>query len=317
MPKISVVMPVYNSERYLREAIDSILAQTFSDFEFIIIDDGSQDSSPDIVRSYTDKRIRFYQNEHNMGVAATLNRGLDLASGEYIARMDSDDISLPERFEKQIRFLDCHPDYGICGSCIIVFSESNSTHIVNYAETDLQIRADMFFNSAFAHPSVMLRRKSLGASRYDCAYEKAEDYELWYRLLQHTKGYNLQSPLLRYRHHATQVTQTQKNEQHKSVLKLHQTIISNKNIVLSQDEYAVFLKICSGVRTLSPQEYESFFFGGQKIIASADLEKTNLTKLYSSLNRVVKTNSNMRNNLFFYWDEPICNLLSKIKRILR
>ena len=99
MPKVSVIMPVYNAEKYIGEAIESILDQTYTDFEFIIIDDGSSDGTVAAVKGYDDRRIRFYQNEHNMGVAATLNRGLDLATGEYIARMDSDDMSLPERFE--------------------------------------------------------------------------------------------------------------------------------------------------------------------------------------------------------------------------
>ena len=122
-PKISVVMPAYNAENYIREAIDSILAQTFRDFEFLIIDDGSTDHTVEIIRSYSDSRIRLYQNERNMGVAATLNRGLDLARGEYIARMDADDISLPERFAKQAAYMDAHPDVAVCGSNIILFSE--------------------------------------------------------------------------------------------------------------------------------------------------------------------------------------------------
>lgn len=114
MPKISVIMPAYNAERYIREAIDSILRQTWSDFELIIIDDGSTDSTAAIIAEYTDNRIRFCPNAQNMGVAATLNRGLELACGAYIARMDADDISLPERFAKQAAYLDAHPDVTVC-----------------------------------------------------------------------------------------------------------------------------------------------------------------------------------------------------------
>ena len=233
MPKISVIMPVYNGEKYLREAIDSILTQTYADFEFLIIDDGSTDASPQIVRSYNDLRIRFYQNERNMGVAATLNRGLDLASGEYIARMDADDISLPQRFVRQIAYFDRHPEYGICGSNIRIFSGGQDERVAVYSERDAHIRADMMFNSAFAHPSVMLRTTALDGIRYDCVYEKAEDYELWYRLLSRTKGYNIQEPLLRYRHHAAQVTQTKKPEQRAAVLKLHERMLKDIGISLS------------------------------------------------------------------------------------
>lgn len=112
-PKISVIMPAYNAEQYISEAIESILNQTYSNFEFIIIDDGSTDRTVEMVQSYSDPRIRFVQNEHNLGVAATLNRGLKLATGEYIARMDADDIALRERFGKQVSFLDMHPEIAV------------------------------------------------------------------------------------------------------------------------------------------------------------------------------------------------------------
>ena len=114
-PKVTVLMPVYNCEKYLRESIESILNQTFKDFEFLIINDGSSDKSAEIVESYNDNRINFVQNEKNIGLAASLNRGLDIAKGEYIARMDADDISLPERLEKQVRFMETNPQIGICG----------------------------------------------------------------------------------------------------------------------------------------------------------------------------------------------------------
>ena len=120
-------MPAYNAEKYINEAIDSILAQTFTDFEFIIIDDGSTDSTCAIVESYSDSRIRFFKNEHNLGVAATLNRGLDLARGEYIARMDADDISLPTRFEKQAAYMDSHPDVVVCGTGVECFGARHET----------------------------------------------------------------------------------------------------------------------------------------------------------------------------------------------
>ncbi len=208
MPKISVIMPVYNAEKYLREAIDSILSQTYEDFEFIIIDDGSKDSSPDIVRSYTDKRIKFYINEHNMGVAATLNRGLDLAEGEYIARMDSDDISLPTRFEKQIQYMESHPNIGVLGTKISVFGEGISEYEFEFSTTTKQAKADLFFNSSLAHPTVMMRREALNGIRYELEYDGLEDYVLWWRISQTYEIVSLSEVLLRYRKHIKQVTQT-------------------------------------------------------------------------------------------------------------
>src|SRR2546423_6687976 len=115
-PRVSVLMPVYDVAKYLREAIDSILGQTFTDFEFIIIDDASTDRSAEIINSYNDPRIRFIQNEKNVGLIATLNRGLDLAYGEYLARMDQDDVSLPERLAKQVAFMETASDVAASGT---------------------------------------------------------------------------------------------------------------------------------------------------------------------------------------------------------
>lgn len=114
-------MPAYNAEKYLREAIDSILAQTFTDFELIIINDGSTDFTKDIILSYTDQRIRYIENEQNSGICVTLNKGLDAARGRYIARMDSDDISLPRRLEVQVQYMDSHPEIGVAGTDIEIF----------------------------------------------------------------------------------------------------------------------------------------------------------------------------------------------------
>ena len=115
-PQISVVMPAYNAEKYITEAIDSILFQTFKDFEFIIINDASTDSTKDIIESYKDPRIKLVNNEQNKGVAKSLNIGISVACGKYIARMDADDIALPERFQKQFDFMEQHPNIDVCGS---------------------------------------------------------------------------------------------------------------------------------------------------------------------------------------------------------
>ncbi len=209
MPKISVIMPVYNAEKYLREAIDSILSQTYGDFEFIIIDDGSKDSSPDIVRSYTDNRIKFYINEHNMGVAATLNRGLDLAEGEYIARMDSDDISMPDRFKKQVEYLDSNLDVGVLGCSIETFGEGLEPSVYISPSSKQGFKADLFFASCLAHPSVMIRKSAMGDHRYEEDYNGLEDYVLWWRIARNHNIYSLKEVLFKYRLHKNQVTQKQ------------------------------------------------------------------------------------------------------------
>ena len=197
-PKVTVLMPVYNAESTLREAMDSILAQTLTDFEFLIVDDGSTDGSAVLVRSYSDPRIRLVQNERNLKLAATLNRGLDLARGEYVARMDADDVSLPDRLARQAAFLDSHPGVGLCGTWAEAFGAGRfSMPNPTGPET---IRAKLLFDSALVHPSVMLRRGLF--NRHGLRYPPLahfEDYALWQQAARLFPLANLPAVLLRYR----------------------------------------------------------------------------------------------------------------------
>lgn len=208
MPKISVIMPAYNAEKYIGEAMDSILAQTFEDFEFIILNDCSRDRTEEIILSYTDPRIVYLKNEENMGVAATLNKGLEVAKGEYIARMDADDISLPERFEKQVAFLEDNPRVAVLSSLVLVFDEKGNTRQSGYCVSSEQMKIDLIFASALSHPSVMMRREVIVAlGGYDRRFEGLEDYELWCRVSAEHQLAVYPQVLLRYRIHSAQVTQ--------------------------------------------------------------------------------------------------------------
>jgi len=144
MSQVTIIMPVYNGEVYLREAIDSILDQTLTDFEFLILNDGSSDHSVDIVRSYDDPRIRLVENEANLGVVQTLNRGLDLANGTFIARMDCDDRSLRDRLARQVAFLDDHPEVGICGTWMEAIG-ARAGYIWRYPTDPERIRCSLLF----------------------------------------------------------------------------------------------------------------------------------------------------------------------------
>lgn len=208
MPKISVVMPAYNAEAFLQTAIDSILRQTLTDFEFLIINDGSTDRSEEIILQYNDPRIVYIKNEKNLGVAATLNRGLALAKGEYIARMDSDDISCPARFSLQAAYLDAHPEVGLCGGSVIPFSDEGDQEIRRFSADHNTISADLLFHSAFSHPAVMMRRSVLTDTGlcYDPKFFGCEDFRLWTQLAGATKLANLPDVLLYYRKHANQIT---------------------------------------------------------------------------------------------------------------
>lgn len=208
-PEISVVMPIYNGARYIRESIDSILNQTFTDFELIIINDGSTDSSEEIILSYNDPRIVYLKNEVNSKICVTLNRGLDAARGEYIARLDCDDIAMPNRLEHQKMFLDEHPEIGIVGSDIITFGEGREDQYFNFVHDSDGCRAGLLFNSCFAHPAVMMRTSIIRNHNlhYRVEYKGLEDFEMWWRISQYAEMTNLPEALIRYRKHPGQETQ--------------------------------------------------------------------------------------------------------------
>jgi len=235
-PLVSVLMPVYNGEQFLREAIDSILGQSFKDFEFLIIDDGSKDNSISIIESYNDTRIRFVRNETNLKLPATLNRGLNLAIGKYIARMDQDDISMPDRLEKQIAVMDRDLKVGICGSWIEVFGLGN--YVEKYPTDPDSIKANLLFYNALAHPTVMMRKSLFDQFnlRYSMEYLHAEDYELWQRCSTCFRIVNIGEVLLRYRTSSTSYCRVFSLEQTATLRR-----IDERNLILLgipvRDEY--------------------------------------------------------------------------------
>ncbi|WP_409344184.1 glycosyltransferase family 2 protein [Paenibacillus sp. MBLB4367] len=199
MPKVTVLMPVYNGERYLRESIESILNQTFTDFKFLIINDGSTDKSVEIIEEYKDSRIQLIHNSNNIGLIATLNKGLDLSEGDYIARMDCDDISLPRRLEIQVNFMDNNNDISVCGTGIeIIGHKSFSPYIVsNYNK----IKNYLVVDDCITHPTAVLRTAVIKENQYyfDKNYVHAEDYEYFQRISEKYKIENLNEILLQYR----------------------------------------------------------------------------------------------------------------------
>lgn len=194
--KITVLMPVYNAERYLAGSIESILHQTFQDFEFLIIDDGSTDNSTGVIKSYTDQRIRFVQNKKNSGITATLNKGIELASCELIARMDADDISYPERLEKQYKYFQEHPDCVLVSSWVRRFDTKGTTKIIKFKSEYFYYF--LIFNTWIKHPTVMYKRSAvIEVGMYTKLY--AEDYNLWSKIIRKYKFHNLSEVLLDYR----------------------------------------------------------------------------------------------------------------------
>ena len=210
-PKISVVMPVMNEERFIRASIDSILAQTFSDFEFLIIDDGSTDATPAILDEYAarDARIRVIQNEKNIGISRSLNIGLRAAQGDYIARMDGDDLNTPDRLEKQAALLDGNPDIVIAGAGYQTISANGAPrHTVIEGTERWECDWLSIFRSTILHSIMMYRRDVIIAHGvfYDPEFEYAEDVEFAHRLLQYGNALCLPDVMLLRRFHPTNTT---------------------------------------------------------------------------------------------------------------
>jgi len=234
-------MPVYNGAAYLREAMDSMLRQTFGDFEFLIINDGSTDKSVEIVESYRDPRIRLVNNESNLGLISTLNKGIDLATGEYIARMDCDDISSPKRLEHQVAFLESHPDVGVCGTWAKVFNVEWS-YVLQHPTDHEGIKCLMFINSSIVHPSTMFRRNLFISNNlyYDESFQHAEDYELWLRAARYTRLANIPEILIDYRISVSQVSAVHQQEQRETAASVRELQLNQLGIFPDNEERNVF-----------------------------------------------------------------------------
>ena len=219
--KVSVCMSIYNTkESHLKEAVSSILNQTFADFEFLIVNDSPQNTDLDkIINSFDDKRIRYFKNNQNLGIAASRNRLLELAQGEYIAVMDHDDISLPERLAKQVEFLETHPDIGVVSCC---YRRIPDNKIKKLPSTDLEIKYSFFTRCAILHPASMFRKEILADNQinYDKAFTPAEDYALWCSLVPFTRFANLPDILFHYRRHPGNTSKLQISKMKESTQKV-------------------------------------------------------------------------------------------------
>ncbi len=211
MPRVSVVTSVYNGETYLEECIDSILNQTFQDFEYIILDNGSTDRTPEILAQYTDPRIRIIHQE-NLGISGSLNKGINISNSDLIARLDADDYSFPQRLEQQISFMEQNPEIVFCGSRFKeLVGDKYFPQKVKFIEKDNDIRKIVSCFNPFAHSTIMIRKNAFTKSGgYDLKFEYGQDYELWIRMLNFGKAWVLKEEL--------------------SVVRLSEQSTSNKNI---------------------------------------------------------------------------------------
>lgn len=254
-PKISVIMPVYNSAKYLHETIDSVLTQTYSDFELIILNDKSTDNSKNIIEDYIkkDNRIVFVDKDENVGPAHLRNEGFERAQGEYIALMDSDDISLPTRFEKQVTLLDTKPEIGVCGTWFTFFGgKKNKT--VTQPELHEAIKVSFLSSCSIGNPTVMLRKSVLKNFRFNSEFVPVEDYDLWSRMITDTQFYILQESLLKYRQHTQNISKTKIENVNRSVKKVKTNWLLQFGIETENPENEMYLNALTLKKGLHPEE---------------------------------------------------------------
>lgn len=246
-PLVTVLMPVYNGEKYLAEAIDSVLNQTYTHFEFLIINDGSTDGTEDIILSYADPRIVYVKNEQNIKLIATLNKGLKLAKGKYIARMDADDISLPQRLEKQIAFLENNPNVGLGGSYLKTLGAAND-QVIEYKTSSDEIKFRLFFDTHFPHPAAVLRKDVLErfGLEYEAEYIHVEDYVLWNRMAEHTDLAILPEVLVLKREHENQISLVHYQTQQKIMGDFRKGLTEKVTGPIDDNTYAVYSDLLKG-----------------------------------------------------------------------
>lgn len=223
-PKVSVIMPVYNSEKYVAQAIKSILQQTFKNFEFLILNDGSRDHSLDIIQSFNDPRIILINHKTNRGLIAVLNQGLKLARGRFIARMDADDISHPKRLELQIKLMEKNPSLSAVGGWVKTIGlEKNRKW--QYRTNAQILKCELLFDAPLAHPTVMLRSATLKKHNLRYRIKNSEDYGLWNDLTKFSSIANMPMYLLQYRVHSQQTGSKQFDTRRQAAHVLRNSIV--------------------------------------------------------------------------------------------
>lgn len=263
MPKVTVFIPVYNRARYVRTAVDSILAQSFTDFELLLVDDGSTDDSVAILRSYTDCRIRIEENGQNLGVPRTRNRGLELARGEYLALLDSDDYSYPTRLAKQVDFLDRHPDYAEIGAWNRAMDESGKPlakvkfQPVGAEET----RATMLFRCAIKNRSVMGRTALLRQLGYRESFPRCQDYDLHVRLAEQHHIGNLPEVLVLGRLHEERWTRQTEDLGNRAKMQIMADQLSQLGLEPSEDELRRHLLLAHKTAASDALQHDQAYLG--------------------------------------------------------
>jgi len=289
-PTISVIMAVYNGEKFLQQTIDSILSQTFADFEFIIVNDGSTDSTKQILEKNDDKRIIIIDNESNLGVNKSRNSGIQKARGKYIAITDADDISLPDRFQIQVDFLEKNKYVGVCGTFIKVIDKDGKVQYSDwpYSFNSKENYIHFLFNCPLAHSSIMGKRELFLENPYEFHFLVAEDFELWERLSHKTVLVNIEKVLLLYRIYGENTSLKRENEMKYAVCVLQKRILQGFGIDITEEKVKDLFFWEKGDKFLL-KEFDKILFIVSKNYGKDILEKNKefISKQY--VNRCVAT----------------------------
>jgi len=267
MPKVSVMMPAYNVENYIKEAIESILNQTFQDYELIIIDDGSTDSTYQVMEYYAQKsnKIRIFKNEKNEGLVYTRNRLLELANGEYLAALDSDDISLLDRLEKQVNFLDKNPEIDLLGGGLEFFREgSDEKSYLLFLTDPEQIECKLLFHNMFTQTAIIYRNKVKNLKYHNHAL--AEDYDLWVRISWQGKVTNLADVLALCRLHSESISAKRDDDMKKNDRLIHIKQLIRLGIEPTEKELDIHRKIAHQIDSITKEEFKEAINWIQKLL---------------------------------------------------
>jgi len=247
IPKVTVIMPNFNGAEYIGVAIESILLQTFIDFELIVIDDASTDKSLEIIRSYNDQRIKLLCNNTNLGVAESRNKGLRESQGEYIAFLDSDDYSYPSRLAEQLHFMEINQDFGMIGSSVEVIDENgkSSGEVWEYPEPYYKIPSILLFKNYFVQSAVFARKIAFPDGFYQSQFKVAQDYDLWVRIAKNSKVWNLPQVLVQYRNHQYGISKASVDIMEDNVYKIISKSLNDLGIQATEKELALHRAIAN------------------------------------------------------------------------
>ncbi|MGV3216514.1 glycosyltransferase family 2 protein [Clostridium perfringens] len=291
---VSVVMSVYNGEKYLKESIESILNQTYKNFEFIIINDGSSDGSERIINEYRkkDSRIKIINNIKNKGLIYSLNKGIEESSGKYIARMDADDIALTNRLEKQVEFMESNPELVMSGTEAYFFIDGLKLikRKYNAIIDENKIKATLIFSSCFVHPTVIMRRDILidNNLRYKEEYKHAEDYGLWCEISSKYKVSNLEEPLLKYRVVKNSITrQANKDMEYRRYIfkKIYNSYLCELGFKPTEEELDIHFEIAM---TQNLDNYRYSIYDKEKYLSKLEKSINNKFILDEIINQFLK-----------------------------